>query len=192
MANPLPGDLEPQVRHRVQVEDVKSFLWSRTGVDASRPLSSAEWLSLTGQAVLEVTAGPVFRDTAGVLTAAQNRLGWYPRDLWLYVVSTDWARLAQELPLIGRTAERGDDLGSRVIAARLVDVAIHLAHMLERRWPPYAKWAGTSLARLPTARGVAVPLQAALQADEGEPARRTSSMRCGPSTTSSVERACLR
>jgi hypothetical protein len=149
---------DPQVRHRVQVEDVGTFVASCTGIAALDPLSVADWLSLTGQAVLEVTAGPVFVDTAGELTATRERLAWYPDDLWVYVVATDWVRLAQELPFVGRAAERGDDLGSRVIASRLVGVAMHLAHLLERRWPPYPKWAGTSLSRLPNAATAAEPL----------------------------------
>lgn len=154
---------DAQVRHRVQVEDVSSFVRSRTGVDATGSLSVEDWLSLTGQAVLEMTAGPVFVDTALELSAARERLAWYPSDLWTYVVATDWARLAQELPFVGRAAERGDDLGSRVIAARLVGVAMHLAHLLEKRWPPYAKWLGTSLSRLPRARSAAEPLHRSLE-----------------------------
>jgi hypothetical protein len=155
---------DPQVRHRVQVEDVSTFVVSRTGITAADPLSVADWLSLTGQAVLEVTAGPVFADTAGELTAVRERLAWYPHDVWVYVVATDWVRVAQELPFVGRAAEHGDDLGSRVIASRLVGVAMHLAHLLERRWPPYSKWAGTSLSRLPDASAAAEPLLRALNA----------------------------
>jgi hypothetical protein len=154
------------VRHRVQVEDVSSLVAARTGLDVSRSWSVTDWLALTGQAVLEITAGKVFVDTSGDLTAARERLAWYPDDLWRYVVTTDWARLAQELPLIGRTAERGDDVGSRVIAARLVGVTMHLAHLLERCWAPYPKWAGISLARLPSGFAVAEPLQQALEASE--------------------------
>jgi hypothetical protein len=155
---------DPKVRHRVQVEDVLTFVSSRTGVRDPSSLSVADWLALTGQAVLEVTAGPVFADTAGGLTAARDHLAWYPDDLWTYVVATDWARIAQELPLVGRAAERGDDLGSRVITARLVGVVMHLAHLLERRWPPYSKWIGTSLVRLPHAAAAAEPLRRALEA----------------------------
>jgi hypothetical protein len=155
-----------RVRHRAEVEDVKTFVASRTGIADATSLSVADWLSLTGQAVLEVTAGPVFVDTAGELTAARERLAWYPADLWAYVVATDWARLAQELPFVGRAAERGDDLGSRVTASRLADVAIHLAHLLERQWPPYAKWTGTSLSRLPAAGATVKPLLRALSADD--------------------------
>jgi hypothetical protein len=153
-----------QVRHRVQVEDVGSLVATRTGLDVSRSWSVSDWLGLTGQAVLEITAGRVFVDTSGELTAIRERLGWYPDDLWRYVVTTDWTRLAQELPLVGRTAERGDEVGSRVIAARLVGVAMHLAHLVERRWPPYPKWTGTGLARLACGGVVTEPLQRALEA----------------------------
>ncbi len=149
-------------RHRVQVQDVASFVHSRTGVDLRDPLSTDDWLMLTGQAVLEVTAGPVFVDTDGALTAARAALRWYPDEVWRYVIAADWARLAQELPFVGRTAEVGDDLGSRVITARLVEVATHLAHLIDRRWPPYSKWLGTSLTRLPRSHVVAEPLARAL------------------------------
>ena len=149
-------------RHRVQVQDVASFVRSRTGVDLRDPLSTDDWLMLTGQAVLEVTAGPVFVDTDGALTASRAALCWYPDEMWKYVVAADWARLAQELPFVGRTAEVGDDLGSRVITARLVEVATHLAHLVDRRWPPYSKWLGTSLTRLPRSHVVAEPLARAL------------------------------
>jgi hypothetical protein len=43
---------DSQVRHRVHVEDVTSFVRSRTGLDGFGSLSVVDWLSLTGQAVL--------------------------------------------------------------------------------------------------------------------------------------------
>ncbi|NUQ33016.1 MAG: DUF4037 domain-containing protein [Dermatophilaceae bacterium] len=153
---------EPLVRHRVRVDSVRGLAVSRLGVDTTCDLSIEDWLSLTGQAVLEVTAGQVFTDDAGELDGIRRRLEWYPDDLWRHLVATDWARLAQELPFVGRTGERGDDLGSRVIAARLAHVAMHLAHLLERTWPPYAKWLGTSLLTLPGASAVASPLAEAV------------------------------
>ena len=156
---------DPVVRHRVQVETARDLAVSRLGVDPTTDLTAAAWLSLTGQAVLEVTAGEVFADGAGELNGIRRRLAWYPDDVWRHVVATDWARLAQELPFVGRTGERGDELGSRVLAARLAGIALHLGHLLERRWPPYAKWLGTSFARLPRASAAAGPLEAALAAE---------------------------
>ncbi|HET7397530.1 MAG TPA: DUF4037 domain-containing protein [Intrasporangium sp.] len=157
---------DPVVRHRVQVQTARDLAVSRLGVDPTRDLTVDDWLSLTGQAVLEVTAGEVFADGAGELGGIRQRLGWYPDDVWRHVVATDWARLGQELPFVGRTAERGDDLGSRIVAARLAGIAMHLGHLLERRWPPYAKWLGTSFARLPSASTALAPLHRALAADD--------------------------
>lgn len=162
---------EPRVRQRVEVSTPGRFALSRLGIDVTRPPSVSDWLTLTGQSVLEVTAGPVWSDTdpsATSITALRRRLSWYPSDVWLHVVAADWARLAQELPFVGRTAQRGDDLGSRVVAARLAQTAMHLGFLLERRWPPYAKWLGTAFAGLSVAGRVEAPLRAALAADQWE------------------------
>jgi hypothetical protein len=85
--------------------------------------------------------------------------------VWLQVLAADWSRLAEEFPFVGRTGLRGDDAGSRVIAARLCGTLMHLGFVLERRWPPYSKWLGTAFAALPRAGAVTDELQAALRAD---------------------------
>lgn len=151
-------------RHHVEVSSVPRFLDDRLGFDPRAEASVHHWLSLTGQAALEVVAGPVFADTAGELTAARAALAWYPDDVWRYVVACDWMRLAQELPLMDRAADVGDEIGSRVIAARLAGIAMHLAFMLERQWPPYAKWLGSSFGRLGCARDVGRALDEVLAA----------------------------
>ena len=153
---------DPAVRHRVQVETARDLAVSRLGVDPTRDLTVDDWLSLTGQAVLEVTGGEVFVDDVGELSGIRQRLAWCPDDVWRHVVATDWVRLGQELPFVGRTGECGDDLGSRVVAARLAGIAMHLGHLLERRWPPYAKWLGTSFARLPRSAVALGPLERAV------------------------------
>ncbi|WP_432547631.1 DUF4037 domain-containing protein [Kineococcus sp. SYSU DK004] len=135
------------------------------GTAPDGPLGPLDWLSLTGQAVLEVTAGPVFRDDDGALTRLREHLSWYPDDVHRYALACDWQRLDQELPLLGRTADVGDDLGSRLLTARLARVAVHLGFLLHRRWPPYAEWTGTLFARLPVAATVRPALEDAVRAD---------------------------
>lgn len=146
----------PVVAHRVEVASPDEFAGSRLGIATDRDWDGADWLSVTGQSVLEVTAGPVFTDEPGRLTAIRRRLSWYPGQVWRYVVAADWVRIGEELPLLGRAGQRGDDLGCAVIAARLVGIAMHLGFLVERRWPPYPKWLGTGFAGLPRA-GAAGP-----------------------------------
>ena len=112
-----------------------------------------------------MTSGAVFRDPDGRLSNIQKGLTWYPDDLWYYLIACDWQRLEQELPLMARAGFRGDHLGSAVIAARLTDIAMHLAFLLSRRWPPYSKWRGTVFAQLPIAGLVGDPLEAVVRAD---------------------------
>lgn len=70
----------------VDVLTVDDFATDRLG-DPRRPATPLDWLSLTGQAVLEVTAGAVFEDDGGELTARRAALEWYPDDVWRYVVA---------------------------------------------------------------------------------------------------------
>jgi hypothetical protein len=66
---------------------------------------------------------------------------------------------------VGRAGARGDDLGSRLVAARLAGVLVHLGFLLERRWPPYAKWRLAVAERLPAASRALPHLAAALRAE---------------------------
>lgn len=156
----LPGE---QVQ--VQVDATGDFAVSRVGVDPRDGLDPVTWLSLTGQGVLELVAGEVFHDSAGELRAVREALRWYPDDVWRYVLAADWTRLGEEMPLAGRAGQLGDENGSRVVMARLARAAMHLGFLLERRWPPYAKWLGSAYDAL----SVSVPTRAALAIALGAP-----------------------
>ncbi|MFK3669011.1 DUF4037 domain-containing protein [Leifsonia aquatica] len=153
---------ESLVRHHVEVTSVTEFAVDRLGFDPRDGIDVHDWLSVSGQAALEVTAGPVFADPTGELAAVRRALAWYPDDLWRYVLASDWERIAQELPLMARAAEVGDDIGSRIVAARLSRIVMHLASLLERTWPPYAKWFGSAFAHLPEADALGRSIAAVL------------------------------
>ena len=136
----FPTSWKPE-GHQVDVHTVDGFALSRLGVI---PVDAIDWLLLTGQSVLEVVAGPVFHDDTGMLSALRTQLTWYPHDVEQYVVASQWQRIHEELPFIGRTLDRGDELGSRVIAHRLARDVMHLTLLLERQWSPYSKWLGTA------------------------------------------------
>ncbi len=90
--------------------------------------------------------------------------------MWRYVLACQWRRVDQEEPFPGRCAEAGDDLGSRIVTARLARDLMRLCLLMHRRYPPYSKWLGTAFARLPGGAGLAAALTAAISAD-GDQAR---------------------
>jgi hypothetical protein len=129
--------------HKVEVATVQGFAASRLGVDPAGGLSAPDWLILTGQSVLEVTAGPVFADQTSALAPVRAALSWYPPDIERYVLAAGWRRLSQQMPFVGRTADRGDELGSRLLSRQLAGDLMFLAFALSLRWAPYNKWRGT-------------------------------------------------
>jgi len=160
----FPVTWDRSVTHKVEIATVAGFAASRLGIDPTAELSVADWLILTGQSVLEVTSGPVFADRTADLAEVRARLSWYPPDIELFVLAAGWQRLSQEMPMVGRAAESGDELGSRLLSTRLAGDLISLAFILSRQWPPYPKWRGTAFGALPVAVDLAGLLAAAVAA----------------------------
>jgi predicted N-acetyltransferase YhbS len=164
----FPATREPGVaaRHRVEVTGLGAWLTGQLGFDPRREVTVLNWLATPTQLLTEVTAGEVFHDEPGELTRARAGLAWYPRDVWLYVLACQWQRIAQEEAFPGRCAEAGDELGSVIVTARLARDLMRLGLLMHRRYPPYSKWLGTALGRLPDAGGLTVSLTAALSAGD--------------------------
>jgi hypothetical protein len=157
-----PGEL----RHRVEVLDLDTWWREQSGRAPGDPWSAARWLALPTQRLAELTAGAVFHDGPGLLTAARQSLAWYPDDVWRYVLACTWRRIAEEQPFAGRCAEAGDELGSALLAGRLARDVMRLWLLLERRYPPYSKWLGSAFAAVPGAAPVSADLFTAVTATD--------------------------
>ena len=136
------------VSHHVVVTTVDAWLEGQLGFDPRRGVDTNRWLATPQQILLEVTQGAVFHDELGELGAARDALVWYPNDVWLWLLGCQWRRIDQEEPFVGRTAEVGDELGSRVVAARLARDVIRMCFLQERRYAPYSKWLGSAFRQL--------------------------------------------
>src|SRR5450432_3234715 len=82
MANELPFDVAGYPTHFATPE----LNGGRPEFTAERPIAQREWLTIPSQRLRTVRAGRVFHDGLGELTKARERLRWYPRDVWLYLM----------------------------------------------------------------------------------------------------------
>jgi hypothetical protein len=162
--DPVEPSDPPHIDHHIQIWSVGEFLRWELGVDAVDHLSMGDWLTFPEQKLLELTAGAVYHDGLGQLAPMREQLSYYPHDIWLYRLAAQWRRIAQEEAFVGRAGDVGDDLGSRVVAARLARDLMRLCFLLERRYAPYSKWLGTAFARLMCAPQVGPQLAATLTA----------------------------
>jgi hypothetical protein len=164
MSEVKQGPVEPLIDFKT----IPGFIQDELGWNPAQPLEPTDWLTFPQQRLLGVTAGNVFHDDLG-LKAVRKRLAYYPRDVWLYLLACQWMRIAQEEPFVGRTGDLGDELGSRLITARLVHDLMLLAFLIERRYAPYSKWFGSAFRRLEAAASLNPMLEAALRADAWQP-----------------------
>jgi hypothetical protein len=153
-AFPRSGSGPPTAAHHVEVTGLGDWLSGALGFDPRAGVGLADWLATPTQILAEVTGGAVFHDglaglPGGGIGAVRDALTWYPPDIWRYVLAGQWQRIDQEEPFPGRCAEAGDELGSALVAARLVRDVVRLVLLMQRRYPPYSKWLGTALARTP-------------------------------------------
>ncbi len=136
------------VNHRVALVTPRDFFQYHLAYDINQPLEEIDWLTFPSQKLLSVTAGAVYHDSVGELTALRKRFAWYPYDIWLYLLAGSWQRIGQEEHLMPRAGYAGDELGSAIIASRLVRDIMRLCFLMEKRYAPYSKWFGSAFRQL--------------------------------------------
>ena len=126
------------VHHRVDITDLGTWFNAQLGFDPRQGVTLTDWLSTPTQRLAEVTAGAVLHDGLGRLIPARANLDWYSHDLWLHLLGCQWQRISQEEAFVGLCGEVGDELGSAVVASRLVRDLMRFCLLMDRRYPPYS------------------------------------------------------
>lgn len=152
------------IDHRVECFTLTGWLKGYLAFDLAEEPAPADWLSFGEQRLRSITAGAVFHDDLG-LEAVRARFAYYGRDVWLYMLAAGWARIGQEEHLMWRAGHVGDEIGSALIAGRLVRDVMQLCFLMERQYAPYPKWFGTAFMRLAAGPELAPILQQALRAE---------------------------
>ena len=91
-----------RVRHHVYFHTVRGFIGSYLGIDSRDTPTIVDWLLMYQNALLEITGGAVYHDGLGELIPLRQSLAWYPREVWLFMLASQWIRIAQEEPFPSR------------------------------------------------------------------------------------------
>ncbi len=149
----------------IEIWTIPAYFEKEIAWDTRRPLDETDWLTFSEHKLLTLTGGGVWHDDLR-LQAVRDRLAYYPHDVWMYLLACQWMKIGQEEPFVGRTSEVKDEIGSRIITARMVQAVMHLCFLMERRYAPYSKWLGTAFKRLEIASLVLPNLTGALEASD--------------------------
>lgn len=161
----LPTRIESgEVNHRVQFFTIREYLSAYLNFDIRQTIEPADWLTFPEQKLRTLAAGEIYHDEIG-LRDTLERFAYYPRDVWFYLLASGWNRIGQEEHLMGRAGIIGDEIGSAIIASRLVRDLMRLCFLMEKQFPPYPKWFGKAFTLLNCAEELTPIFQKALSAE---------------------------
>ncbi|HSI20435.1 MAG TPA: DUF4037 domain-containing protein, partial [Verrucomicrobiae bacterium] len=135
------------VNHLIQFYTAKTFFQHYLGIDPKKRLTHVDWLTFPQQALIEVSAGELYHDGLK-LQKLRDRFSYYPDDVWRYMYTIQWGRLANLETFPGRTGSVGDELGSQIVTNRIVHCLIQMCFLMEKQYMPYPKWFGSTFSRL--------------------------------------------
>jgi len=140
------------VDHKIDIETIRGWFEWNLGCNPYKEIEVADWLSFSEQKLLAFTSGRVFYDGLGELEPVRRKFSYYPDDVWLYLLACQWKKIFDEEVFVGRTGYVGDELGSMIIAARMIKNLMRLCFLMEKKYAPYSKWFGTAFSRLKCSR----------------------------------------
>jgi hypothetical protein len=145
------------LNHGVKMVTIRDYFEEYLTVNPLEKMNPIDWVALPEQQLRSIASARIFHDGLGQLQSVQEKLSYYPNDVWLYLLSTQWRRIAQEEHFMGRCGQVGDELGSRVVGSRLVYDIMKLCFLMEKQYAPYIKWFGTGFSQLKSA-GILTPI----------------------------------
>lgn len=144
----LPTEIESGlVNHRVQIFTIREYFQAYLNFDIERTIEPIDWLTFPEQKLRTIRAGAIYHDEIG-LRETIEKFAYYPPDVWFYLLASGWNRIGQEEHLMGRAGMVGDEIGSAIIASRLVRDLMRLCFLMEKEFAPYPKWFGTAFSLL--------------------------------------------
>ena len=141
--------LSPVGGNRHGVIRISDFLKQKTGtVDGN--LSLGDWFFVPEQSLLEATNGKIFYDGLGEVTAARERLAYFPEDVRRKKLAGNLLLAAQAGQYnYARCVRRGESGAAQLALSEFVQSVLHTIFLLNRRYLPYYKWSFRALRELP-------------------------------------------
>lgn len=161
---PITGNSKTKSKRRrndlpscFEIYTIESFFKKHLLWDIKKKITALDWLTFPEQKLRALRSGKIFYDKLGLIRI-KSKLNYFPKDIWLYMLSSEWTKLRQEEPFVGRTGEAEDELGSEIISARIVHTIMKLCFLMEKEYAPYSKWFGTAFSKLKCAKKMSTVL----------------------------------
>ena len=141
--------MQPVGGARRGVIRIPDFLTAKTGTPDGR-LTLEQWIALPEQSLLECVNGEVFFDNSGEITAARERLSFYPEDVRRKKLAGALLIMAQAGQYnFSRCLDHGETAAAQTAVFEFVNAAMSAVFLLNKKYKPYYKWSFRALRALP-------------------------------------------
>ena len=137
-----------KINSRIDVYTLDEFFKKYLYFNINKKLSIKDWLIFPQQKLLTLNKGKIFYDKLG-LKKVLKQFKYYPKEVWHYILASQWNRIGELSALHFRTYETGDKLGSQVIASKLVQLLMEIWFIYNKEYIPFDKWFGRKFSELP-------------------------------------------
>lgn len=169
-----PDPNDNGVRHAVTIDSGKVnplvFIYSfeeylnfYLGTHELDHLPDSVWLTFSEHRLLALNRAEWYVDKLGLAKQLES-IRYYPENVWLFLIASNWSLLAEEQAFVRRCADTGDDTGSILICARMAERLMRLAFLYCKQYAPYSKWFGTAFSRLPVDEEIKTSIHRAVSA----------------------------
>lgn len=127
-------------------------------------ISPFQWLAFSEHRLLSLVSGKFFVDGLNCSDKIE-KIKYYPNEVKLYMIASNWEIIASEQAFVKRCGECGDEIGSQLVCARIAERLMRLCFLYKDTYAPYSKWFGTAFNHLAIDESIKQTIQAALSAN---------------------------
>lgn len=155
---------EGKINPLVFIHTFDEYLNEQLGTADLDNISPVQWLAFSEHRLLSLISGKFFVDG---LNCSEKiaKIKYYPGEVKLYMIASNWNLIASEQAFVKRCGECGDEIGSQLVCARIAERLMRLCFLYENTYAPYSKWFGTAFNHLDIDENIKKTIQAALSAN---------------------------
>ena len=148
----------------IDIHTIHEYLLDYLGTNNLTNLSALDWLAFSENKLLSLTSGKLFVDDLQ-LRKLLDKLHFYPPEVQLFLIASNWSLIAEEQAFVKRCADVGDEIGSILVCGRIAERLMRLAFLYCGQYAPYSKWFGKAFSRLPLDEKIKSTILNAVRAD---------------------------
>ena len=143
----------------------EDYLREYLGTDDIAALTAIDWLSFSEHRLLALSRADFYHDDLN-FSKTLEPFSEYPKEVWLYLLASNWSLLAEEQAFVKRCSDVGDEVGSILVCGRIAERLMRLCFLYCHQYAPYSKWFGTAFDRLPLSDDIRSAIIGALKASD--------------------------